>query len=908
MKVIKPFRSTILHRPFRFNRKNYLGVTVGVLADLSGGKCTLLHEQELWKLFGDESINQFGVEALDFGIPKPKSEVLLTAYGFGKYALDGRTAVSFRMNNIKKDLWITGNRYWIDGKATKPQPFEKIPISRAFTYGGAGFERNPMGKGKGKIQVNDMMVKELPNIESPSNPVYNEHDEYDDVSYGPLPIEYPGRNLHMGTYDQKWKEEEFPGFAHDIDWEYFNQAPPDQHLVSLKTGDRATFINMHPEKKELTLAIPPIRARAFLRSKVLESSAGYGQRVDHDKEQPLKETELRLTTTWFFPHEEKAILLYQGSSVIKEEDASDIGLILIAIEEESTPKSIDYYMDVLKQRMHPTKGPLYTLLDKNLLDKRFYEPDQYDRIVFSSAVKKKIKESQERFTAVRKRLADKGITEAQIEQMKKNSNERDLPEYALSFLSEMANQDLMLGLLEGRIGYQEFVEYQIKEIDKAPSFLEMRRQIKKRTAEVKKKNAENFPEYKESDTECHVTKDSQRTLSFISQHVQQSSFTKIDAITQGVFDSQYLADLEKKIDEDKVKYLQQIQNTRHNNQVLAAGMASNTQQFIEVSGLEEVGEFLVQKKQKYLLREQELSNKNLSFKNLSNGLIKKCSLKDIDLSNAELSHCLFEEVVFENCNFTKSNLEETVFKLCKFINCKMVQNNTNNMKFEQVELTSSVLQAWQHFRMFFNSVKIIDCDCEDFVLSRTFTENLSFESSNLTRVSMVMGRLEGFKLLGCKVESLALVLVKRASDFEFRNSRIEKLFIKDGTNINTFVVENCQIYYSGLRGLKVQGFVVIHSDFERNDLSESELIDIEFSASSFKNSMLIRTLFKRFRLKSVDMAFGLLKQARFEEGLLQRVSFFYADLGLIYIDTNSTLEDCLLERANIYPKRDAYYD
>ncbi|WP_081710697.1 DUF2169 domain-containing protein [Pelistega indica] len=65
--------------------------------------------------------------------------------------------------------------------------------------------------------------------------------------------------------NEKWKTEEFPGFASDIDWEYFNQAPKDQRLNKLSVGDKLTFTHMHPEHDVLTFSIPSIKPSSFFK-------------------------------------------------------------------------------------------------------------------------------------------------------------------------------------------------------------------------------------------------------------------------------------------------------------------------------------------------------------------------------------------------------------------------------------------------------------------------------------------------------------------------------------------------------------------------------------------------------------------------------------------------------------------
>ncbi|MCW0310953.1 hypothetical protein NB694_000753 [Pantoea ananatis] len=67
MKIIKPLRLSVLNRPFRWQGKNHLGVTVLALADMSDNP-KLRPEMELWQLAASELQTSGGV--LDLAIPK----------------------------------------------------------------------------------------------------------------------------------------------------------------------------------------------------------------------------------------------------------------------------------------------------------------------------------------------------------------------------------------------------------------------------------------------------------------------------------------------------------------------------------------------------------------------------------------------------------------------------------------------------------------------------------------------------------------------------------------------------------------------------------------------------------------------------------------------------------------------
>src|SRR5205814_1483990 len=98
-------------------------------------------------------------------------------------------------------------------------------------------------------------------------------------------------------HDGRWLREDFPGFARDIDWTFFNVAPDDQQFdeEAFALDTSYGFQNLHPTRELVGGRLPNVRARCFV------SRAGRAPRV-------LDEILLRLGTLWFFPARERAVL------------------------------------------------------------------------------------------------------------------------------------------------------------------------------------------------------------------------------------------------------------------------------------------------------------------------------------------------------------------------------------------------------------------------------------------------------------------------------------------------------------------------------------------------------------------------------------------------------------------------
>jgi hypothetical protein len=76
-------------------------------------------------------------------------------------------------------------------------------------------------------------------------------------------IDWPARLKDLGTFDDKWFEDRWPGLPDDFDFKYFNLAPEDQRMDDWFQGNETIRIaGMHPEKKGIfiTTAGPEMQA------------------------------------------------------------------------------------------------------------------------------------------------------------------------------------------------------------------------------------------------------------------------------------------------------------------------------------------------------------------------------------------------------------------------------------------------------------------------------------------------------------------------------------------------------------------------------------------------------------------------------------------------------------------------
>lgn len=359
MKVIKPNKLGVLTRCVEHERRFVFGVSVLVFVPLGPVEAlTLGTEQALW-MFAAERMGPLA--ALEAGVPKSRGEFLVHGECFAPGGVPHpRVPVRARVGECERTLMVTGDRYWKPGGSpSDPRPFVRMPLAWERAYGGPKYGRNPLGRGHGKSAYMGQTVQLLPNIEDPRAPVLAPGDRPEPVGFGPLDISWPQRLERAGTYDAKWLEQQYPGLARDVDWQMFNLAQPAQHVDGFwEGGEPYRFENMHPERPVLEGELPRLRARAFV-----------GRHTGGDPEAPveLQPVEMTLRTVWAFPDAEQAVLVYQGSTPVTEDDGRDVEYLMLAAEHPDRPRTPEHYAAVLEARLDTDRAAQAVLREHELL-------------------------------------------------------------------------------------------------------------------------------------------------------------------------------------------------------------------------------------------------------------------------------------------------------------------------------------------------------------------------------------------------------------------------------------------------------------------------------------------------------------------------------------------------------------
>ncbi|MFD4840215.1 DUF2169 domain-containing protein [Achromobacter sp. NPDC058515] len=870
MKVLKPNRLSCLARPYRHLNSNYLATTVYAMVDFSSG-FHLETEQRLWGLFNEESVLNFGAEALDFGIPKRTPEIILNAYAFGKYAVNGRTAVSVSVNNVRKDLWVSGDRYWTDGKPGPALPFDTMPINWRNAYGGEGFEENPLGKGHRATEINGLHVRFLPNIEDPAHPVIREGQRYAPAGYSAIPIESPGRNRMLGTYDEHWRTHEFPGFARDIDWEYFNQSPARQRLNRLQAGDKIVFTHLHPGKEKLATTIPPLVARAFIRrAETIARRAGF-----------LEEVPLGLTTYWAYPHLEKAILLYQGAVPVSEDDASDVSHVLYAAEHDGSAKSPAYYEDVFHHRVDPETGALHALLEKQLVDTRFIRSTSLDEISLSPLLQNKRRKLERELAqnASRKdgycaKPEDAARVEAELAWLKKSQN------------GKIARDDVVLDMLQRQ--QQEIslkaVKQQFRERRQAST------QGPHERSQAVEHDQQRFLEERRKALLARMKEDAEKDI---------ESGRGPQAMA-----GQAAQDQLRRLRLQQFEQFADIVSSAPGAKPAKRDWSGNPKRLHRIFGLNQlITEPLPAGFDGYELHGFVAAAASYAGWNLRGLTIRESRISGCDFSKSQMACCDFDQVVFNGCDFSSADWSQAHFRQCQFIACRLPNVQSDKAKFEDCRFVQSDLTAWMHLKITLKGCVFEHCRFVNFSCMRGRLERVEFENCHFLRHAFIKGRVMGLRMEACRIDSLSFVGIAAIQGLRISRCDASKLYVAPETSIPDIGISHSTISASSFRTVDFNHGNVVASDLSTCDFSEAKMQDVNLVDSFFKRCLFIRTDLSQARIANSDFSEAQMKSADLSGADLRHVSFFSAELSMIRADAGTIQRDMLMDRSNAYPLR-----
>ncbi|MGH8176801.1 MAG: DUF2169 family type VI secretion system accessory protein [Steroidobacter sp.] len=205
--------------------------------------------------------------ASEMHIGKAGTDVLLVGHARppGNRQVE-RMKVSLSVAERRKELLVSGDRTWSDGKPTNPMPFEAMPLVWERAFGGVhrlddrvlAEERNPVGCGfAGERSANEIEQQPVPNLEDPAAPLEKLGQLSTPACFAPVAPAWLPRRAYAGTYDANWQRTRAPYLPADFDPRFLQSAAAEFAFDRyLQGGEPVTISGVSPDAP-VSFTLPP---------------------------------------------------------------------------------------------------------------------------------------------------------------------------------------------------------------------------------------------------------------------------------------------------------------------------------------------------------------------------------------------------------------------------------------------------------------------------------------------------------------------------------------------------------------------------------------------------------------------------------------------------------------------------
>jgi len=925
MKTIKPINQSLLYKTYEADRKFYLCTVI--LSYFAFNSSSLLSEPDLWKFAGAE----FGKDAiLDMCMPKPRGEVLVVGKCFTP---EGKPTpayeVSLQMGPIDKTLYVFGDRFWkrkgrILKSISDPLPFTEMAISYANAFGGPDYKKNPLGKGYTPVKSNTgENVHPLPNIEDPHDLIDSPKKKPDPAGFGPIDLTWRQRMEKVGIYDQKWLDNLFPGLAQDIDYTYFNAAPPDQWLDGFLTGNESFAIKgMHPEKKALQSRLPETRSRCFMNLKT-------------DEGEQFREIKTNLDTVWLFPHEEKGIIVWRGVVEIGTDDAEDVLQMLVAYERiNDEPRSIAHYKEALLKRLDEGKGYLYMIDEKDLIPPGeksglavMMEEAKKKDSVLEKNLKKKAEKEKEKAEEKKEQAMEKA--KAALEKAGLNPGEvmaqqppppptPEIPEIdptnldpeALMKFMKDAEADALARTdkaMADAMAKKKQAEKKIKDLCKEQG-LDYEKMMAKLQAQkprrpvfladktIKKlKNTKETAE-KQLDELCsRLGIDYETAVTKAKEQPDEKTFPIIEMIEKI-----------KKLDPDDPEMIEKLKLAEEKSKEAYIKTAHHLPE-PEPLSVEEAErlkhEFLAAHTQGKSFEGKDFAGVDLSGMDLKNtdlrGIyLEGAKLSGVDLTGADLSRAVLAWADFSGATLNSTKMHETCLgsadlTSAKVIDADLTEGILSKSNLTGTDFSGSTLDKVELMEVTFDNTNLSNTNLTEAIFLETNFSGANFSGADLTGSNFIKPKLDGVNFSGAKAQSVNFIEASCEKavfkDADLTNVRFPKNANLKGTDFSGAVLDNANLMEAdctkasfvkaslnnanlmkaNLNHADLTGITAKKATFMKADLSDAKMIGTNLMEANFKSSKLVRTDFRMANLYGAEVMRAVVGETDFRDANLK---------------------------------------
>jgi len=875
MKIFKPVPLSLLSRCFEYQGRAWIGVSALLMLSL-GEQRKLWSEQDLWTFW---VARPEAGGALEEGMPRACAEYLVCGHAYPQTEQRDACAVRAEVGGLHKQLNVHGYRFWNGSQPSAPQPFERLPLDWAHTWGGPDYPDNPLGMGMVKHERGDAQVRPLPHIEYPDQALTGPRSHGRSAGFGPIDSAWPQRTARRGTYDDTWFKTQFPALAPDVDWAAsFNLAPPDQQQPEPFVGDEAyAFYNMHPTQPRLAGKLPGLRVRLFVTHRI-------------GGEEKFKEVPNSLRALWFFPDEERMILVFQGMHQVAEDDGADIVHLLGAIETLGQPRDAQHYLSVRDKRLNRENGALESLREEDLAPAGWVTP-----LIDFSALQQE------------NRGLERGLARARRER-------------------EAARAKVAAHGLDPDVYAPPLDDPPLPKVENLDDFIALQAKIEAQAAELrekaeqdKKKAMDEARTLFESSgrNDFHVIERQVQGVEtrgppkpFVDNQLQEfqtlierghASGGDVRELEQMAADPKLLAQWR----EGEEKSLLAYRMTAHRRMAADAveGEAATALRQRVMAHHAAAGSFAG-----WDLTGANLSGLDLRGADLSAALMEKANLTGTQLDGANLqgvvlAHAALVATQCRGANLCGANLGAAQIEEADFSEADLTEVNFELARLIEVSWRGAKLDGISLFEATLSSVDCSQAHAEEMIpFLQCDLRGCRFAGARFKQAAFIECNLSGVDFSDAVFEKCAFVTIT-APGANFQRLRINDsgVFAKDcvlqGADFSDAHLPNMNFRGDVLRDAVFRAATLPGSDFSECDLSRADFALADLRRARFVRATLTDTCFASANLMDAVLQHAVLTNTDYRQANL-----FQSDWARVRVGAGVDMEDALMTRARTYPR------
>ena len=847
------------------------------------GTATALEDSELARPTGDLFSGDDRGSSLrypsDFAVYKPRADALLVGSCHAPNGVPVKALkASFAVGARRKTLAVVGERFWRGRgprlQASDPRPFTSLQLNYEQAFGGAGFDANPVGRGLGPVTLpNGNRAWPLPTVEDPARLIATSDDRPAPAGFGPLPETWPQRRDHMGSYDETWLTQRWPGFPKDFDWGHFNAAPKDQQLDGYLVGDEELSIeNLHPTHPTYRCRLPGVRPRCFLN----------GQEEGQER---FQEVALNLDTLWVDMEAEVLTLVWRGLAPAKTPDHEEYSHLYLASErQQDAAASAEVHhlglQSALAGNTVPTVVPLaepssYT--PDGEVPGTASAPEDVDPNLEKDPLDAALQRTLER---VRDQLATAGVPTASLASLSAGGDPSQLSADLAAHLGlDSAETEQHMAAAKKKL------ESDLSDLGLDPSLVDAMAVP---------------PEEEEGDADQDAAAD----MAALDKALQQSK----ESLAKAGLPPGLIAKLTP--DGDPEAFLREVSNhfgfdqtaaarflaegkARMKQELAAAGLDPATFDALEAEEEEEdeaatpAGTPLWDR-----ISEGHAAGQSFAGEDLSGGDFSGMALKGVDFSGAVLAGAIFKGARLIGANFTGANLAGADLSEAYLFGARLDEADLQEADLTGADLSAASLNSANLSKAKLIAASLIECNAV-----RTM-----FLEADLSEARLDRGRFDAAKFDRARLDRL------RARQASFRQASLvgargESVAMAKSDLTGVQAGEGCRLGGSSLRQVKANGSIWGDSDLGGSDLSYATLKRADFTGGQLAEANLTAASARYAIFDKANLRTAVLKQADLMESRFERADLSQADLrgcNLYGAETwDAVLEGTRLTGANL---------